>query len=239
MGVFPANPGGATPNKETPMKNFIALVALAASICFVSVGEAHAKPRTAKPVPHASAPKAKAKQPAKAKRAVARRAAPVAAAAVASTASVAEAQERPDEIESATLNARYIAKTYRVREDDAWMYAALAAKYADPVFPTAKDLLGVMEVESDFNPRAKLGPCLGLMQIDRNHHRKRISGGTLHDPETNIRAGATYLRELYESLKSRRAAIMAYNLGEGAYRSGRRNAEYFKLVDRSTRNFVH
>lgn len=237
MGVFPANPGGATPNKETPMKNFLALVALAASMCFVHVGEASAKPRASKPTTHAAV-KAKAK-PAKAKKSVVRRTAPVAAAAVASTASVAETHERPDTIESATLNARYIAKTYRVKEDDAWMYAALAAKYADPVFPTAKDLLGVMEVESDFNPRAKLGPCLGLMQIDRNHHRKRIWGGTLHDPETNIRAGASYLRELYESLKSRRAAIMAYNLGEGAYRSGRRNAEYFKLVDRSTRNFVH
>ena len=230
MGVFSANPGGATPNKETPMKNFLALVALAASMCFVHVGEASAKPRASKPTTHATV---------KAKKSVVRRAAPVAAAAVAFTASVAETHERPDTIESATLNARYIAKTYRVKEDDAWMYAALAAKYADPVFPTAKDLLGVMEVESDFNPRAKLGPCLGLMQIDRNHHRKRIWGGTLYDPETNIRAGASYLRELYESLKSRRAAIMAYNLGEGAYRSGRRNAEYFKLVDRSTRNFVH
>ena len=241
MGVFPANPGGATPNKETPMKNFIALVALAASICFASVGEDQAKPTASKPTTHAAASKAKAKQPAKAKKTVARRAAPVAAVALTAAPSVAEgSKERPDEIESATLNARYIAKTYRnVREDDAWMYAALAVKYADPVFPTAKDLLGVMEVESDFNPRAKLGPNLGLMQIDRNHHRKRIWGGTLYDPETNIRAGASSLRELYESLKSRRAAIMAYNLGEGAYRSGRRNAEYFKLVDRSTRNFVH
>jgi soluble lytic murein transglycosylase-like protein len=64
-------------------------------------------------------------------------------------------------------------------------------------------------------------------------------GETLYDPETNIRVGSAYLRELYENLKSRQAAIMAYNLGEGAYRSGRRNVKYFKLVDRSTRNFVH
>jgi soluble lytic murein transglycosylase-like protein len=226
------------------MKNFIALVALAISICFASIGEAYAEPKASKPTTHAAVSKAKEKQLAEAKKVVVRRAAPVAAViAVALTAAPSvtkKSKEQPDEIESATVNVRYIAKTYQnVTEDDAWMIVALAAKYADPVFPTAKDILGVMEIESGFNPRAKLGPCLGLMQIDRNHHRKRILGGTLYNPETNIRAGATYLRELYGSLKSRRAAIMAYNLGEGAYRSGHRNAKYFKLVDRSTRNFVH
>jgi soluble lytic murein transglycosylase-like protein len=223
------------------MKNFIAFVTLAISICFTSIGEAYAKPKTSKPTTHVAISKAKVKQSTKAKKIVAHRAVAIIAVTLTAAPSVAKKpKERPDEIESATINAQYITKTYRnVKEDDAWMLAALAAKYADPVFPTAKDILGVMEVESDFNPRAKLGPCLGLMQIDRNHHKERIWRGTLYDPETNIRIGATYLHELYESLKSRRAAIMAYNLGESAYRSGRRNAKYFKLVDRSTQNFVH
>lgn len=220
------------------MKKLLALAALAASLCLATPDDAHAKSRPAKPATHAI--KAKAK-PAKAKKVIVRRAASVAAvSAVALTVPVEpETREQPDEIETVTKNARYISATYRVNEATAWKLAALAVKYADPVFPTAKDILGMMEVESDFNPRAKLGPCIGLMQIDRNHHRKRVEGANLYDPEVNIRAGVSYLKELHGSLKSRRAAIMAFNLGEGAYRSGRRNAEYFKLVDRSTRNFVH
>ena len=154
---------------------------------------------------------------------------------------VADAKVAPpeDDMEAMSRDVSYITSKYGVPEATAWKIVTLASKYADPVFPKYRDIMGVIEVESSFDPKARNARCLGLMQMNRFYHRTRFaSQKDFLVPEENIRAGAEYLKELYVNLRfSRRAAIMAFNLGEGWYRSGKRNNEYFVTVDRATRRY--
>jgi hypothetical protein len=108
----------------------------------------------------------------------------------------------------------------------------LAAELAHPVFPKAADILGVVAVESRFKPNARNRESRGLMMVDYpSHKRKIVRASDLYDPRTNMTIAVAYLRELYEKYRSRRAAIMAYNSGPGAYDRGVRSVAYFKKVD--------
>lgn len=136
----------------------------------------------------------------------------------------------------AERTAEKISGKYRVDEKLARKIAKLARKYEHPVFPRYADIIGIITVESAFDPRAKNAGCVGLMQMSRTFHKSRVRRPSdLYIPEENIRAGAEYLRELHQRLGSRKAAIMAFNLGESWYRSGRRNAVYYQKVDSASR----
>ena len=114
--------------------------------------------------------------------------------------------------------------------------AELASKYADPVFPKYRDIMGVIEVESTFNPKARNGHSLGLMMIDAPSHRGKFRRAQdLYDPDLNVRLGVEYLKELYEKFGSREAAIMAYNVGPGNYLRGMRPKVYLAKVRKATR----
>ena len=145
-------------------------------------------------------------------------------------------QEGEDDIQSTQRAASNIAKSLDVPETTAWKIVALARKYEDPVFPKYRDIIGIIAIESRFDPKARNANCLGLMQMNRFYHRDKVRAPKdFYNPEENIRAGVEYLKELHSSLKSRRAAIMAFNLGEGWYRSGKRNAKYVADVDKAAR----
>ncbi len=158
------------------------------------------------------------------------------AAVAAAESSLPEEQGGEDDIQSTQRAARNIANSLDVPETTAWKIVALARKYEDPVFPKYRDIIGIIAIESRFDPKARNANCLGLMQMNRFYHRGRVRASKdFYNPEENIRAGVEYLKELHSSLKSRRAAIMAFNLGEGWYRSGKRNAKYVSDVDKAAR----
>ncbi|MBN6821992.1 transglycosylase SLT domain-containing protein [Methylobacterium organophilum] len=75
----------------------------------------------------------------------------------------------------------------------------------------------VVKRESNYNPRAKGGSALGLMQI--KHATARSLGYTgdaagLYDPETNLRYGVAYLAGAYRTAKGNVSqAYQYYNRG--------------------------
>ncbi|MBM3271487.1 MAG: transglycosylase SLT domain-containing protein [Candidatus Sericytochromatia bacterium] len=104
-----------------------------------------------------------------------------------------------------------------------------AAKYRVPPMLVAN----IISHESNFNPRCRTGPSMGLMQVNYGHARR---GHNLYDPATNIEYGCKILREYHDWAKARlpqsadarrvwEYALTAYNWGptravsRGLYRS--------------------
>lgn len=93
-------------------------------------------------------------------------------------------------------------------------------------FPTAKNVLAIMWVESRFNPTAVNGKSKGLMQVN--------NGSLL--PEKNIKQGIDMLRDLYSKLNSEEASLLAYNSGISAYKRGKINRRYLALIKEAEKN---
>ncbi len=92
---------------------------------------------------------------------------------------------------------------------------ALAACEEYGVLPDV--LFAVMEVESGYQPDARNGQCIGLMQIHSINLpwlSEQIGTTDLSDPAQNIEAGA-YILGGYLERYSLTDSLMAYNLGEG------------------------
>jgi soluble lytic murein transglycosylase-like protein len=93
-------------------------------------------------------------------------------------------------------------------------------------------LRAIVHVESRFNPNA-LSPkgAIGLMQVMPQTARGigvDAPETALFDPETNLLAGARYLRQLVDRFPDRpELAIAAYNAGEGAVMRYRRQIPPF------------
>lgn len=67
--------------------------------------------------------------------------------------------------------------------------------------------LGLIQVESCFQPEADNGVCYGLCQLNRRYFPDGLS------PADNIRAGVAYLGELLNRYGDTAAALTAYNAG--------------------------
>jgi membrane-bound lytic murein transglycosylase MltF len=99
--------------------------------------------------------------------------------------------------------------------------------YSD--FPSRNDILAIIAVESNFNPKAYHKGSVGLMQIEKRSHRKLISGKYLYDIDANIKAGSVILHQYFITLgNDKKAAILAYNAGIGNYLRRRFKIEYYK-----------
>lgn len=97
-------------------------------------------------------------------------------------------------------------------------------------FPSPKDILAIIHIESMYKPKAKLGPAIGLMQVN---------GGS-YLPKKNIDQGVALLQYLREKFGSRRKAIIAYNIGEGNFQKRRllkRGQKYFAKVDKVSKEY--
>lgn len=90
-------------------------------------------------------------------------------------------------------------------------------------------VLGVMEVESCFDPTADNGLCYGLMQLNRRYFADGLP------PEDNIRCGVAWLAELLAQYDTPSAALTAYNAG---WDHGGRNyaAAVLEAAERWARN---
>ena len=96
------------------------------------------------------------------------------------------------------------------------------------LFPTARDVMAVMWVESRFNPKAVNGKSKGLMQVN---------GGSFV-PWVNINQGVNMLQDLHSVLGNPKAAFLAYNSGLGGYKKGKSNPEYFRKVHETKKGVV-
>ena len=102
-------------------------------------------------------------------------------------------------------------------------------RVAEAVAGTAREhgldaflLLAIIQAESGFDPAAR-GPrgALGLMQVRpfvaeavAKRHELAWSGPrTLYDPASNVRIGASYLAELFDSYDEAELVLAAYNMG--------------------------
>lgn len=122
-----------------------------------------------------------------------------------------------------------IASRYGADSDLVEQVFELAKKYEKPGFPTARDILAIIAVESDFNPDAvsqlKTDPAVGLMQV--RPQKWKMSPEELKDPETSIRVGSAILHKYYKHLRgNKEAAVQAYNIGMKNFRQGQESPNY-------------
>lgn len=72
----------------------------------------------------------------------------------------------------------------------------------------------MIEAESSWNPNARNGSCVGLMQVSENWHQDRMKkyGVTdLTDPYDNILIGVDYLHELFEKYGAVEIVLAVYH----------------------------
>lgn len=114
---------------------------------------------------------------------------------------------------------KFISSTYKVPLKDAQKAVYYATIKTDDSFPTKTDVLAIISIESTFKHSAasKKG-AKGWMQIK---YRKTVS------ESDNIDAGIHLLRAYKELFKTEKAAVMAYNLGYGNYKKGKRNTRFY------------
>lgn len=144
--------------------------------------------------------------------------------------------EPPDQAASAPVEVpemvKAISDKYHRDQDLISKIVRLAIKYSQPVFPTTDDILSIIVVESQFNPRARNRASKGLMQINTPDHKI----GDPYDIEQNIKMGVAILQEYFQFFKgNKRAAILAYNCGPGNYLRGRSVANYYNLYLKAKR----
>lgn len=133
-----------------------------------------------------------------------------------------------------------ISKRYSADPQFVTQVVELVKKYQKPGFPTARDLLAVIAVESSFDPDAVSGlhhdPAVGLMQIRPNVWG--VDSKDLKDPEVNIELGSDILHRYYKHLHhDKAAAIQAYNVGLTDYRQGVDSPEYLMKVSIHAQHF--
>jgi soluble lytic murein transglycosylase-like protein len=141
---------------------------------------------------------------------------PSAPAAEARTAGPGAAESTPLQIQQEQQAlAEFIAKRWRIAEEAASSFVAIAYKAGrlhsvDPLL-----ILAVMAIESRYNPVAQsdMG-AKGLMQVIPRWHLEKLSdhGGedALLEPEVNIHVGAQILREYYRRLGDEVLALQMY-----------------------------
>lgn len=148
-------------------------------------------------------------------------------------------QVDPTQAERTSL-ADQIATGYKVKPELANHIVNLAYKYQRDTFPTAKDILAIAGIESSYNPNAvsqlKSDPARGLMQIRPGVWG--ISPSELKTAEDQIRIGADILHQYYTKLKSKDAALHAYNMGITNYKRGKINPRYVAKFNNELRKLV-
>ncbi|HEV2430376.1 MAG TPA: lytic transglycosylase domain-containing protein [Burkholderiales bacterium] len=111
--------------------------------------------------------------------------------------------------------AEFIAKRYRVAEDAAGEFVALAYRAGAQFSLDPLLILAVMAIESSYNPVAQsVMGARGLMQVIPKYHPEKLEphGGeqALLEPTVNILVGAQILREYQRRLGDTEAALQMY-----------------------------
>ena len=97
----------------------------------------------------------------------------------------------------------------------------------------------IIETESNWEPDARNGDCVGLMQISEYWHRDRMErlGVTdLTDPYDNILVGVDYLQELTRRYVDQAMVLMIYNGDSRAWKfweTGEMSKYAAKILERA------
>jgi len=123
--------------------------------------------------------------------------------------------ETPLDLEQRAVS-EFIAKRYRVAEDAAGEFVAMAYRAGDQYRVDPLLILAVMAIESRYNPVAEsVMGARGLMQVIPRYHPEKLEphGGeqALLEPEVNIVVGAQILREYTRRFGDLEAALQMYN----------------------------
>jgi soluble lytic murein transglycosylase-like protein len=93
-------------------------------------------------------------------------------------------------------------------------------------------IMSIIQSESEYNPKAKTGNCLGLMQVSSRWHAdraKKLGVKDFYDPYSNILIGVDYISELLAQYKDKRLVLMLYNMNHNTamnmYKEG--NISYY------------
>lgn len=111
--------------------------------------------------------------------------------------------------------AEHIARRYRVAEDAAAGFVAIAYRAGEQHRVDPLLILAVMAVESRYNPVAEsVMGARGLMQVIAKYHPEKLDlhGGeqALLEPEVNIQIGAQILREYQRRFGDTETALQVY-----------------------------
>ncbi len=139
------------------------------------------------------------------------------------------------------ITANDISKKYNIDVELAEEIVKLAHKYQKPNFPTAKDILALIGVESSFNPSAisglKKDPAIGLLQV-----RPGVWGINPEDisdsVENQIRIGSAVLHKYYTHLKDKDSAIQAYNIGMTNFQKGHESPQYLGKYQQEVKRYT-
>ena len=97
----------------------------------------------------------------------------------------------------------------------------------------------IIETESNWDPEARNGDCVGLMQISEYWHQdrmERLGVEDLTDPYDNILVGVDYLQELTRRYVDQAMALMIYNGDSRAWKfweTGEMSGYAAKILDRA------
>lgn len=136
-----------------------------------------------------------------------------------------------------------VARVYNVDHALAARIVEYAYKYQHDDFPTAHDILAVISVESQFKPSAKSklkkDPARGLTQVRVQmwDHAKQCKD-VKDNVEQQVRCGAFILAAYYKEVKSKDAALVAYNIGLAAQQRGDNNLNYTRKFNYEYTNFL-
>lgn len=97
----------------------------------------------------------------------------------------------------------------------------------------------LIETESNWEPDARNGDCVGLMQISEIWHQdrmERLGVKDLADPYDNILVGIDYLQELFRRYEDPAMVLMIYNGDSRAWRyweTGEMSEYAAKILERA------
>lgn len=114
----------------------------------------------------------------------------------------------------------------------------ICAKYDNKIKPEI--VMSMIEHESTYNPKAKNGNCLGLMQVSSRWHAdraKRLGVTNFYDSYSNILLGVDYLNELLAQHKDISLVLMCYNMSHNEalsmYRQGKISSYARSVLNKS------
>lgn len=97
----------------------------------------------------------------------------------------------------------------------------------------------IIETESNWDPEARNGECVGLMQISEKWHQnrmERLGVEDLTDPYDNILVGVDYLQELFRRYEDPAMVLMIYNGDSRAWKfweTGEMSEYAARILDRA------
>jgi hypothetical protein len=131
-----------------------------------------------------------------------------------------------------------------IEKIDSYEYINSCINYVCTIYDIRPELIkSIVYQESDFNPNAKNGNCVGLMQISTRWHADRAAklGVTdFYDPYSNILLGVDYLAELLKRYEDPKLVLMLYNMKHDIafrmYAEGK-ISDYAKTILAMTENY--